>query len=93
MNMWISILYHSLSELPHDLDQTLLVVIIVIDDSYQCPLTPVLDQTQQVRSRTLARGEVSPCSLLSQLWPAASSPASHWGTGQTGQATNRCLDS
>ena len=55
--------------------------------------TPALDQTQQVRSRILARGEVIPCSLLSQLWPAASSHNAHWGSGQSEEATSRCLDS
>ena len=57
------------------------------------PLTLALDQTQQVRRRALARGEVIPCCLLSQLWPAAPTTAGHWGTEQTGQGPGRCLGS
>ena len=52
-----------------------------------------LHQTQQVGRWALARGEVIPCCLLSQLWPAAPTTAGHWGSEQTGQGTGRCLDS
>ena len=34
-----------------------------------------------------------PCCLLSQLWPAASTTAGHWGKEQTRQDTERCLGS
>ena len=57
------------------------------------PLTLALDQTQQVRRWALARGEVTACCLLSQLWPAAPTTAGHWGTEETGQGTGRCLGS
>ena len=57
------------------------------------PLTLALHQTQQVRRWALARGEGMPCCLLSQLWPAASTTAGHWGKEQTGQDTERCLGS
>ena len=52
-----------------------------------------LEETEQVRRWTLARGEEQPCSLLSQLLPAVPSTTGVWGTGQTGQATSRSLDS
>jgi len=52
-----------------------------------------LDQTQQVRRKTLAKGKGWACCLLSQLWPATPSALGHWGVEQTGQATGRCLDS
>ena len=52
-----------------------------------------LEETEQARIWTLARGEEQPCSLLSQLWPAVPSTAGVWGTGQKGQATGRSLDS
>ena len=57
------------------------------------PLTLALDQTQHVRRWALARGEVIPCCLLSELWPAAPTTASHWGMEQTGQGTGICLGS
>ena len=50
--------------------------------------SPELDQTQQVRRWTLARGEGRPCNCLPQLWPAVPSTAGYWGTGQTEQATS-----
>ena len=53
---------------------------------------PELDQTEQVRRWTLARGEEWSCSLLAQLWPAVPSTAGDWGNGQMGPATSRCLD-
>ena len=52
-----------------------------------------LEETEQVRRWTLARGEDPICSLLSQLWPAVPSTTGVWGTGQKGQATGRSLDS
>ena len=54
---------------------------------------PELEQTEQVRRWTLARGEEPPRSLLSQLWPAVPSTAGDWGMGQTVPDTSRCLDS
>ena len=52
-----------------------------------------LEETEQVKRWTLAKGEEQPCSLLSQLWPAVPSTTGVWGTGQRGQATSRSLDS
>ena len=52
-----------------------------------------LEEAEQVRRWTLARGEEQPCSLLSQLWPAVPSTTGVRGTGQTGQATGSSLDS
>ena len=56
-------------------------------------LTAELDKTEQVRRWTLAREEEQPCSLLTQLWPAIPSTTGVWGTGRTGQAIGRSLDS
>ena len=52
-----------------------------------------LEETEQVRRWTLARGEELSWGLLSQLWPAVPSTTGFWGRGQTGQATDRSLDS
>ena len=56
-------------------------------------LTLALHQTQQVRRWALARGEVTACCLLSQLWPATPKTADYRGKEQTGQDTGRCLGS
>ena len=45
-----------------------------------------LDQTQQVRRWTLARGEIKLWSCLPQLWSAMPSTAGDWRIGQTEQA-------
>ena len=67
-----------------------------LDNAAQFQLTmcvpPELEQTEQVRRWTLAKGEDLPCSLLSQLWPAVPSTAGDWGSEQTDPATSRCLD-
>ena len=76
-SLWIRVWFASLSLIPTCL----------------CPLTLALDQTQQVRTWTLARGEGRSCCFLSQLWPATSTTAGHWRKKQTGQDTGRCLGS
>ena len=60
---------------------------------FHCVFHTELEETDQVRRWTLARGEEQPCSLLSQLWPAAPSTTGVWGSGHTAQATGRSLDS
>lgn len=56
-------------------------------------ITVALDQSQQVSWRILARGEVTPCCLLSELWQATPSTAGHRGRKQREQNTDRCMDS
>ena len=55
--------------------------------------SPALDQTQEGRRQTLARGEIRPCCCLPQLWPAVPSTAAYWGLGQMGYDSRWCLDS
>ena len=52
-----------------------------------------LDQTQETREWTLARGDFRPCSRLPQLWPAVPSTAGGWGLGQTRHGSRWSLDS
>ena len=90
---YVQVLIHLMCSMAfgNGLEEMLVSVCLVMWGPHECPFIAALDQTQQVRKRTLARGEVTPYCLLPELWAAAPSTACYGRTERTMDSTRRCL--